>query len=895
MWLSLRWKITLFVVVPIVTVYAVATAFNVYRMHQRTNQAVRRRMTELAYHYSHHLDEHLLEVAQVAKLTAALVEKSQHLTPDELDAWLKTNLEQNPLVYGSAIAFATNEYEPDRRLFVRYVQRDGEKLRAWDPTIEGYDYTLPHQEYWHTPRTSGQAVWTEPYFDEGAGNILMATYSVPFFRNGKFWGVATVDIPLEPLRELVDIGISRNFSFIVLTKNGNCVYSPNRDHINKSMIDIAKRQGRQDFADLVRAIASGQTGVATLPDLETSEDEWVFYAPVKSAQWGLAASVPERTAFADVQEQLAWDIGFVAISLVLIVTGLWIMTVRISRPILKLTDAVTEVAAGNLDVRAEQTGNDEISMLAGAVNEMTAKLSQRERSLRDSEQKYRTLTDNLSQRIFLKDTESVYISCNTNYAADIGVDQEEIAGKTDFDFYPRELAEQYRTDDQQVISSGQTRELEERYVKQGQEFIVQTVKTPVWDDAGNVAGVLGIFWDITDRKRAADERARLEDQLRQARKMEAIGQLAGGIAHDFNNILTAIQGNAELLKLDLPETGTPTRFTDEIIKGANRAADLTKQLLSFARKGKRQVTPVDVHQTITDTTHLLAHSLDRRIELHLELHAAPSIVMGDPTQLQNALLNLGLNARDAMPEGGSLTCSTRNVTLTTEDCSERSYDLTPGQYIEISLADTGVGMDIGTQERIFEPFFTTKEMGKGTGLGLAGVYGCVKSHDGSIHVDSTPASGTTFRILLPLADTDAETALHSDGDEKPVRGTGHILVVDDEESVRNFASTALRNLGYTVSTCCDGSEAVDCYREEHGTIDLVILDLIMPKMSGQDAFREFKKINPDVKVLVASGFSHTEATQQMLNDGALVLLNKPFQISKLSQAVAKHTKNDSPQ
>jgi PAS domain S-box-containing protein len=801
MWLSLRWKITLFVVVPIATVYAVAMAFNVYRMHQRTSQAVRQRMTELTYHYSHHFDEHLQEVAQVAKMTAAFVEKSPHLNSDELDAWLRTNLEQNPLVYGSAIAFATNEYEPNRRLFVRYVQRDGEKLRAWDPTVEGYDYTLPHQEYWHTPRTTGRAVWTEPYFDEGAGDILMATYSVPFFRNGKFWGIATVDIPLEPLRELVDLGISRDFTFIVLTKNGNCVYSPNRDHINKSMIDIAARQGRRDFADLARTIASGQTGRATLPGLATSENQLTFYAPVKSAKWGFAASVPERTAFASIQEQLVRDIGFVAISLILIVTGLWIMTVRIYRPILKLTGAVTEVAAGNLEVRAEQTGNDEIGMLAGAINEMTARISRRDRSLRDSEQKYRTLTDNLSQRIFLKDTESVYVSCNANYATDIGVDQGEIAGKTDFDFYPRELAEQYRLDDQQVMSSGQAREIEERYVKHGEEFIVQTVKTPVRDDAGNVVGVLGIFWDITDRKRAAEEHARLEDQLRQARKMEAIGQLAGGIAHDFNNILTAIQGNAELLKLAMPATETTTGYTDEIIRGANRAADLTKQLLSFARKGKRQVTPVDVHQTITDTTNLLTHSVDRRIELRLELHAAPSIVMGDPTQLQNALLNLGLNARDAMGEGGSLTFSTRNLTLTAEDCSEHSYELTPGRYIEISITDTGVGMDLGTQERIFEPFFTTKEVGRGTGLGLAGVYGCVKSHDGSISVYSEPEHGTTFRILLPLGDTDTEAAPHGNVEEKPVRGTGHILVVDDEESVRNFASTALRNLGYTVSIC----------------------------------------------------------------------------------------------
>ena len=401
---------------------------------------------------------------------------------------------------------------------------------------------------------------------------------------------------------------------------------------------------------------------------------------------------------------------------------------------------------------------------------------------------------------------------------------------------------------------------------------------------GDVTYLVGVGLDMSEQEK-------LESQLRQAQKMEAVGQLAGGIAHDFNNILTVIQGNAELLKMDLPPRGEQMEFADEVLKGARRAADLTRQLLAFARKGRWQVVPVDMHDAIVQTVSMLTHTIDRRIEILLELQAAPHAVMGDPTQLQNALLNLGVNARDAMADGGVLTYATRNVTLAEAACDEHPYELTPGDFLEISIADTGIGMDARTQERIFEPFFTTKEVGKGTGLGLAGVYGCVKNHNGSISVASDPGQGTTFVILLPLAPAgDAAPVRPAAG--APVGGAGHVLVVDDEQSIRTFLQTSLGNLGYTVSTCPDGVAGVEHYREHHPEIDLVILDLVMPRMSGQDAFGEMKKINPNVKVLVSSGFSHSQAMRQMLDDGALALLNKPFEITELSQAVARHIRDE---
>jgi len=503
---------------------------------------------------------------------------------------------------------------------------------------------------------------------------------------------------------------------------------------------------------------------------------------------------------------------------------------------------------------------------------------------------------NTAQAIILVlDTDGRIVRFNPYMKEISGYSLAEVQGKDWFStFLPESDRVKIKDVFKNALSDIQTRgNVNSILTRDGGRRDIEWYYTTMKDDDGNVVGVLAVGLDITKRNQAEQERRQLEEQLRHAQKMEAVGQLAGGIAHDFNNILTAILGNAELLKMDLTSEGKQAAFNDEVIKGANRAADLTKQLLSFARKGKWRVVPVDIHDVVTQTANMLTHTIDRRIDIRLKLHASASIVTGDPTQLHSALLNLGVNARDAMPDGGTLTYATRNVTLTKSDCDKHPYELTPGGFLEIRITDTGAGMDKKTQKRIFEPFFTTKEMGKGTGLGLAGVYGCVRSHDGSVSVSSKPGMGATFTILLPLANSNVEAPDRIAASNEPAKGTGRILLVDDEESVRNFVREALENLGYTVSACADGVAGIDYYRKHHQEIDLVILDLIMPRMSGQDAFRELKKINPHVSVLVSSGFSHTQATRQMLDEGVPALLNKPFQITELARAVAEHIHRDS--
>jgi nitrogen-specific signal transduction histidine kinase/CheY-like chemotaxis protein len=387
--------------------------------------------------------------------------------------------------------------------------------------------------------------------------------------------------------------------------------------------------------------------------------------------------------------------------------------------------------------------------------------------------------------------------------------------------------------------------------------------------------------------KSEEERQRLEERLRHTQKMEAIGELAGGIAHDFNNILTPIQGNAQLLREHVAPGSEQSGLVEEIFGASLRAAELTRQLLAFARKGAFQIVPVGINSLIREVRGLLSHGIDRRIEIELDLAAGNPTVRGDPAQLQTSLLNLGLNARDAMPDGGRLTFTTRNLTLDEAHRGALYPEIEPGEYVEICVSDTGVGMTDEVRRRVFEPFFTTKEAGKGTGLGLAGVYGCVRGLRGAIRVRSEPGQGATFHVLLPASGERAR-ARTGPPPTHVVTGQGRILVIDDEEMVRSFAARSLRQMGYTVTSCADGVGALDYCRQHHSEIDLVVLDLVMPKLDGASVFRELKRLYPDLRVLLCSGFSRNQEVETLIGEGAVGFITKPLRIEVLSQEVGKH-------
>ncbi|MER3441645.1 MAG: hypothetical protein C4296_09785 [Gemmataceae bacterium] len=503
----------------------------------------------------------------------------------------------------------------------------------------------------------------------------------------------------------------------------------------------------------------------------------------------------------------------------------------------------------------------------------------------ESEAKYRSLVENLEQNVFMKDRQFRFVAANQVFCKSLGCSEAEIIGKTDFDFYPAELATKYRADDERVLREGIRLEVEERNLDRGQERWVRVIKTPVRNAQGEITGLLGIFWDVTHQRN-------LEAQMRHMQKMEAVGQLAGGIAHDFNNLLTAIIGNLELAASQLGQAGLPEpgpcdtgTLVRAALEASQRAAALTRQLLGFARRTPLHIQPVVLRQVIEDTFALLRRTIDPRISLEMQVAEDVWPVSGDAGQLGQVLMNLCLNARDAMPAGGRLCVTAENCTLD-ERAAQFRPEASAGSFVRLQVSDTGSGIAPEVLPHIFEPFFTTKEPGKGTGLGLAVVYGIVRQHRGWIECQSQPGQGTTFTIYLPSAQHTTNRPAPATKPKAPQRGCETILVVDDEAMLRNLAQLILMQLGYRVLVAEDGYEALEIYGKHRDDIDLVILDLTMPKLSGRDTLQKLKELDQDARVLISSGYSSDAELLQTLDRGAVVgFVGKPYTPAQLAQAV----------
>jgi two-component system cell cycle sensor histidine kinase/response regulator CckA len=510
------------------------------------------------------------------------------------------------------------------------------------------------------------------------------------------------------------------------------------------------------------------------------------------------------------------------------------------------------------------------------IREITQR-KQAEDALRKSERLNRSLVDHLPHRILVKDRDSVILFCNANYASDLGLAPEAIIGKDAYAFYPPEMAARYHADDREVMTSGMMKELEEPYqLGTEEERWVHTVKVPYRDEQKHIIGVLVSFEDITERRR-------LEVQVRQSQKLEAIGLLAGGIAHDFNNLLTVIRGYCDLLSGRLSQTDPLIVDILEIGKCADRATHLTRQLLAFSRNQVLDVQVLDLNALVSGVDRMLQRLIGAHIDLQIVLAPHLGRIKADPGQIEQVMMNLIINARDAMPLGGKLTLQTENVDLDQDDAGTH-VAVTPGQYVMLAVSDNGCGMDHPTQTRIFEPFFTTKERGNGTGLGLATVYGIVKQSKGNIWCYSEPGKGTTFKIYLPRVE-EACAPVVSEKSPPVVRGTETILVAEDEEMVRNLIVRCLTLDGYHVIATTNGAEALRKCEEFDGPIHLVLTDMVMPGMSGYELWERLAEIRPGTKVLCMSGYiGNAVLSHSMLEEGQ-IFLQKPFTRDSLNRKV----------
>ena len=498
-----------------------------------------------------------------------------------------------------------------------------------------------------------------------------------------------------------------------------------------------------------------------------------------------------------------------------------------------------------------------------------------EEALRESEERYRTLFEQSRDAIYITTREGKFVDANQSMLDLFGYSREELIDLNALTIYVN--PDDRSRFQQEIEQKGFVRDYEVKFRKKGgAEMTCLLTATVRRAHDGDILGYQGIIRDITDRKR-------LEAQLLQAQKMEAIGTLAGGIAHDFNNLLMGIQGHASLMFLDIDPEHPHFEHLRGIEDMVKRGADLTKQLLGFARGGKYEVRPTDLNALIEKGSEMFGRT-KKEIRIHRKFQKDLWTVAVDRTQIDQVLLNLYVNAWQAMPEGGDLYIQTENVTL--DENYIKHFNLEPGNYVKISVTDTGVGMDEATRQRIFEPFFTTKGMGRGTGLGLAAVYGIIKNHGGIINVYSEKDKGTSFNVYLPRSEKEIAITEEKLSDEI-LKGSETILLVDDEDMVINVAPEMLKAMGYRVLLARSGKEAIEVYKNSKDNIDMVILDMVMPDMGGGGVYDRIKEINPNVKVLLSSGYSIDSQASEILERGCDGFIQKPFNIKDLSLSIRK--------
>ncbi len=541
-------------------------------------------------------------------------------------------------------------------------------------------------------------------------------------------------------------------------------------------------------------------------------------------------------------------------------------------------------------LEAEVSKRDRIAKeLAEVRSNLEVRIEQRTKELRGSEARFRTILDHAPIGIFLKDTKGRYIYSNKQNNDWYGLSNKMVAGKVTADFFPPEVAKLSRESDARVIETGEVVKFEVDYpLPNGELQHCLVVKVPVLDDVGNLQGTVGMVLDNSERWHAEEALEINQARLRQSQKMEAVGQLTGGVAHEFNNLLQVIAGHMGLLENSIPESATSEMSFQAIHRSVTRGSELTDRLLSFSRQQPLVPRAVVISEVLAKMRDMLARTLGATIDIATDQKDDVWVAKADPDQLDNALLNLALNARDAMP-GGVITLSAANVRIDEAQAATHE-EATPGDYVVVSVADNGDGMteqDIG---HAFEPFFTTKDVGEGTGLGLSMVYGFAQQSGGFAEIESELGVGTTVRLYLPRQlprEEDQEAGVRDATPETAPPGSGTILLVEDNQDVLMSLAAQLTNLGYRVIEAEDGAAALAVLADEQ-QIDLLFTDVVMPgELSGLELARKILLLRPGLKVLYTTGYSEEIVSEAgRLLDNANIL-RKPYDRTKLAVTISE--------
>lgn len=679
---------------------------------------------------------------------------------------------------------------------------------------------------------------------------------------------------LISLRDIIERELTSEHGYVVIADQlGNVIAHKDWRFVEQQ----AKMRGYDVIRD---ALSKGENSIRFFVD----DVEMIgTFAGIPTAGWVVVVVQPAEEVFG----QINYVRNVIIVSMVIAIMLAIILSAasieRILKPIRLLVRGTGKIAEGMYDMeelRDLRQSYLEVEELTNSFDAMGEALSNRERFIRESEQRYRNLFSSIRDVIIVADQDRLILDANQPALRELfGYEIDDIRGMSTSVLYASD--EEFNRPGREVFDSalsigGKLLETEFRN-KEGTVFKAELFALKLIDSDGKVSGNIGMIRDITDRMR-------LEEQLIHAQKMEAVGQLAGGVAHDFNNILTTIIGYASLLQIKIADDEAMKSHVDSILSASERAATLTRSLLAYSRKQIMQPKPIDINETLRKMEKFLIRIIGEDIRLDTVLYTGPLTVNADPGQIEQVMMNLATNARDAMPDGGGLCIRTELVTMDRKFIERKGYG-EEGVYALITIADTGIGMDQETVAKIFEPFFTTKDVGKGTGLGLAMVYGIIKQHDGFIDVESDRRRGTTFYLYVPLTEEALSPALGITPSIEPNRGSETVLLAEDDSVVRELNREIVENAGYTVIVAADGEQAVDVFMKHKDDISLLILDVIMPGKNGKEVYDVVRTVKPNIKALFISGYNEELVQAKgVLSDGSRFVY-KPVPPNMLLRAI----------
>lgn len=807
-----------------------------------------------------------------------------------------------------------------------YSQTDGEIIDA-----------VPYREEWIKENLKGFPAWQSAVVEmapeisssgEYWGEQSVILFSPVILSNvqhqePRLVGMIAMVLPLQNLfRTINSVQIGDSGSLFVLDQKGQFLFHKDPLFIMSKGLDTLPSYEPLD--DISASMIKLDTGFASYSDSESRK--YISFSPILSSSWSLGV---QGSYFEIIKEVRRITVTNLLVLLFGIIIGSIIMYYvvhSVVRPIEILTGMTRKIQDGDSSVCTDIQSSSEVGILSRSINTMVRELHNTKEQLeqtveqrtmelkRTNEELGETVAELNDANLTLQHTRnnlekivtertvllrkalnyidniinsmpSILIGINTkgiitqwNISAEqfTGLERDKALGQELLDAIPQ-LADEINSIQNALTTRTPYFKTKKSKLVQNKTLYDEITVYPLIANGADVEeGAVIRIDDVTDR-------VIMEESLRQSQKLDAIGQLAGGVAHDFNNMLAGILGSTELLKVSLNDEEKSLKYLKMIIDSAKHAADLTKKLLLFSRKRSKDLVVFDLHLAIEGSIDLLEHSLDKKTRIHSSLLAETVTVRGDFVQLQSALLNLGINADHAMPQGGDLFFSSENIELSEDFCRSSTFDIQAGLFIKLDVRDTGIGINQYDLERVFEPFFTTKSLGDGTGLGLSVVYGAIQQHSGAVLVESELGKGTVFTLFLPVC---TEMLEHRDTEIEAIKGKGCILVIDDDPIIRDTSKALLENLGYSVLIAKDGLEGIDVYKQKQQDIDIVLMDMIMPGMNGKECFRVLKTYDPDIKVIMASGYANVEA-EELNAMGFVGFLSKPYDRATLSDKLAK--------